>query len=572
MRKFNVPKNPKRLKNIEKKFFVFDVETTKLEPQPKNFVFGCMVGFNYRKIFYSVDEFIKELEKPLFKNKYIFAHNAEFDLLTIYGNIYKNLDSKAVFNGKFIMANNNNITFADSLNIYPASVAKIGSIIGKNKIDNTKISSEGLTKSNITELDIEYCYRDCDIIFEALNKIFDMIGQIKITISSISLYDFRINYLKKSLFVHPNVDYFFESYFGGRTEAFKIGVTVSKCYDINSLYPSVMYDMYFPNPENLKHETRIDNKYLNYLLKNREGMVKLTLKHKKHYFGFIPFRDKKLLFPNGTFTTSINFNELRFALKHKVIEIINIDYVVHGERIYTPFHDFIKDKYTLRKNSTNELMKFIYKLLMNSLYGRFAMRIKHTSEYFNEIPVEQIEDLENLDKFYELKMFSAEREDCFLITENEKMKVSFTAIPLFSSYITSEARIKLLGGMLDNIKNRISYCDTDSIFCEKHFIGKMSNELGDWKLEDKLVTEVRGLKNYSYIDSDKMMHDVIKGVSRNSKKISANQYEKLSYLKTKESLRRNKESGSKKLQTKTLTHVYDKRLILKTGQTKPLML
>jgi len=572
VRKFNVPKNPKRLKNIEKKFFVFDVETTCLEPQPENFVFGCMIGFNYRKIFYSVNEFLEEIKKPLFKNKFIFAHNAEFDLLTIFGNIYKNLDSKAVFNGKFIMAKKYDITFADSLNIFPASVAKIGSINGVKKLKNEKISNASLTKNNITQLDIDYCYRDCDIVYDALLQIFELIGQIKITISSIALYDFRINYLKESIFVSPNVDYFFESYYGGRTEAFKIGKTSSKCYDINSLYPSVMVDMYFPNPETLKHENRIDEKYLNYLLKNREGMVSVTIEHKPHYFGFIPYRDKKLLFPTGTFKSEINFNELRFALKHKIIKIKEIHYVVHGERMYTPFKDFINDKYNLRTNTKNELMKFIYKLLMNALYGRFAMRIKHQTEYYNEIPVEQIEDLEKHEKFYELKMFSAEREDCYLITENEKMKISFTAIPVFSSYITSEARIKLLEGLLDNKKNRISYCDTDSIMLEKSFIGKISNELGDWKLEDKLVVEVRGLKNYTYIDSDKFMHDVIKGVSKNSKKISHNEFEKLSYLKTKEALRRNKEAGSKKISTKKLTHVYDKRIVLKGGQTKTLKL
>ena len=117
--------------NLKNSFYVFDVETTKLEPHKKNFVFGILYGWNYKFEFNSIDEFLKEIKKVRFRKKYIFAHNAEFDLLTIFGNIYKNLDSSAIFNGKFISAKyENSITFADSLNIFPASVEKIGVTLG----------------------------------------------------------------------------------------------------------------------------------------------------------------------------------------------------------------------------------------------------------------------------------------------------------------------------------------------------------------------------------------------------------------------------------------------------------
>src|SRR4051812_44289472 len=97
-------KPKKDLEKLKNKFFVLDVETNGLNATPEAFRFGCLVGNNYRKVFYSVDDIKAELTKKEFRHKYIFAHNAEYDFSVVYGNIKKNLDRKAVFNGGFIYA------------------------------------------------------------------------------------------------------------------------------------------------------------------------------------------------------------------------------------------------------------------------------------------------------------------------------------------------------------------------------------------------------------------------------------------------------------------------------------
>ena len=125
MRRLSKVKSKKSVRALENKFFVFDVETTCLEPQPKNFVFGCLYGYNSRKTFYKVDDFIEEFNRPFYKDKYIFAHNAEFDLLTIFGNVFVEVDNSAIFNGKFISAKYKDLLFCDSMNIFPTSVAKL---------------------------------------------------------------------------------------------------------------------------------------------------------------------------------------------------------------------------------------------------------------------------------------------------------------------------------------------------------------------------------------------------------------------------------------------------------------
>jgi hypothetical protein len=569
------------ISKIKNDFYVFDTETTGLEPQPKNFIFGVIYGYYFSKVLYSCKEFIKEFESDRYRNKTIFAHNAEFDLLTVFGNIYTEIDNTAIFNNKFISAKYKSVTFADSMNIYPASVAKIGELMNMPKLENEKVKGEKLTKNNMTDEDIKYCKRDCKIVYFALLKMFEEIGTIRLTISSLSMYLFRKKYLPYDISFLETVDEFYESYYGGRTEAFHIGKVDANVYDINSMYPYVMVNCTFPDIKHLKKEVKVDAKYLLYLLKNYEGLAKVTVRHKDTYFGYLPMKYKingttKLLFPVGEFETTVNFNELRFALEQKVVKILSVDYVVYGNPIDSPFINFVNDVYAKRQQTANPLERMIYKLLMNALYGRFAMRMKLTTTYYEDFPFKIVTELQELDKFYNIQIFNTERADCYLLTENEKQKNNFFSIPTFSSYITSEARILLLKNLLANEKNNVVYCDTDSIFLANNFRGNLNDNLGSFKLEEKRITEISGLKNYKYLNEKGQEVEVIKGISRNAKKIvrlnGTTEYHIKKYLKTKQSLRQNKESGESYIMVKQLRHEYDKRKILKDGNTKPIKL
>ena len=580
MRLFKPAKPVKDISNLKYQFFVFDTETTKLEPMEKNFVFGVLYGQLGHKIFYSVEDFKKEFARPFYKGKFIFAHNAEFDLLTLFGNIYQNLDRSAVFNGKFISANLNGVTFADSMNIYPASVKKIGELLEMPKYENTKISGEGLTRENISEEDILYCIRDCKIVFTALKRIFEMTGTIKLTLPSLSMTDFRTNYLKEQFFYSEHVDDFFDSYHGGRCEAFRIGQVNANVYDVNSLYPSVMLSTKFPDVSRLKKETKIKPKFLLYALEHYEGMAKVRIKHKETYFGFIPVKMKidgftKLMFPVGEFDATVNFSELRFALKHDVITILQVYEIVFAPPADSLFSEFITDNYNKRMSSSDPLNREIFKLKMNSLYGKFGQRIKYQTTYFDDIPFDLIKEYDELQRWYEVKPFSFERSDCFIVVEKPGLKFSYFAIPAFASYITSAARLKLLDGLLNNENQEPCYSDTDSIFLNGEFNGIQSTNLGDWKQEQKQVIEVRGLKNYTYINENGETIETIKGVAKNSKKVfnettGEYEYSNPKYYKTLQSLRQSKEAGEAYTMIKTLKHTYDKRIVLENGNTKPI--
>jgi hypothetical protein len=559
-------------KFFDSDFFVFDTETTPFRlNQTCEFIFGVVYGYGYTKVIYTKKEFQDEFEKPLYHKKKVFAHNASFDLTALYGNIY-DLDKEAIFNGNFICCTNGNCMFADSLNIFPASVAKIGEMLGKPK---GKLSPEFWSLSEVTDKDIEYCIRDCEIVYDALLSIFETVGNVKITLASLSLDLFRRKYLKFHIdFDEKNVNMFFNSYYGGRCEAFYIGKTEACVYDINSMYPDAMYNCIFPNPKYLKRRVNIKTDvFIKTILNEFEGCALIKVNHHKTSFGFLPFRkDGKLLFPIGEFEAYYNFNEIRFALENDAIEIMEVKEVIYSVRMESIFKDFVTITYNERASCENEFRKYILKIILNALYGKFAQKINTEYIYIHDMTTEfpLIEQYKASGLLKKISIFNEFRNDCFLELSSSSTTYMNNTIPLFSSYITSHSRIKLLQNLIKYEKNRPRYCDTDSIFFEIDPQIENSNLLGAWKKENKIVFEINGLKNYSYICEGKI-NTKIKGIPKTAT-LENGVYTYYNLLKTKESLRRNIKSGTYVERKKENKGKYDKRIILETGETEPIKL
>lgn len=582
-------------------FFVFDVETGKrkkdgwiywrLDARPESFIFGVIYGLNFTKVIHSVEEFKEELKHSRYKNKKVYAHNAQYDLNTLYGNIFL-FDPEAIFNGKFISATNGNCIFADSGNIFiGSSVEQLGIMQGLHK---GKLGGPGYRSLGVTSTDINYCIRDCRIVWDALLQSFEFAGDIKITQASLSMTYFRRYQQPHHIEFNSNVSYFFDSYFGGRTEAFKLGKTHSKVIDVNSMYPDRMKKTTFPNPRTLKQEKRVEVKRLLKYLYWYEGLAYCKVKHIENDFGFLPFKQNgKLIFPNGIFSGCWNFNELRFALEQKAIKILSCSKVVYGEKMESPFVGFVdtlQDKKLKAEISGDDLGRSIAKYYSNSLYGKFAQRITEESIYIDDIDKrwDLIREYQQKHQFIKLQMFNKDRNDAFLIVNSVRaMNVSY-CIPSFASYITSAARVELLKKMLEMKGKGVVYCDTDSIFFEIDDGVKSSLELGGWKLENKIVTEIKGLKNYKYLNTDKKEIWRVKGVPVDKGKtvkmwygeqekevkiveqISGDSFIYYNLVKSKEALKRKIEPGQLIERKKTVKNIYDKREILKEGFTKPI--
>lgn len=559
-------KLPKNKCEISRKYFVLDIETRYFEATPEAFLFACLYGRKSCIFLYSVQEVKDELKKLKYKNKYIFAHNGgKFDFPCIFGNLIE-FDNTAIFNeSNFICCKYGKVKLVDSLNILKTSVEQLGKFLGQEKLDNEKLFKE-FEKGIITEQAKEYCKIDCKIVWDSLNIVFTKIGAVKITLASCSLHYFRTQFQEDNIFFNDLSYEFKNSYYGGRVECFKIGKTYARKYDINSLYPFCMLQK-IPNPSKL-HEVNPElfEHFLNPKF-NYGGLIECEVEHYENNFGFLPLRKNgKLIFPMGKFSGTWNINEIQFALKNKAIKILSCKKLIVADLIDSVFTDFVIDNYRLRVLSKGTFLEYVYKIILNSLYGKFAQRTKGKQEYFPLIPDDYILRLDRMKIPFEVKMFSMERNDCYIITKKKDEKEFMShSIPLLSSYVTSYGRIELLKLFIKHKENKIVYCDTDSIACEidleKIHIGK---ELGELKEEKEIIINIRGNKNYTEINDKNIESEKIKGIPKKNieKNLSpeGNLIYKFSKLAgSKEGLRRNIETGTTVNVTKILSKKYDKR-------------
>lgn len=554
--------NTLKMLKKEKKFYVFDVETWGLDARPESFALGVIYGENYIFKTESVDELREKLLDPIFNGAIIFAHNAIYDLSTVFGNIITDLDNNTVFNNStFILSKYDRITFADSLNILPTSVEKIGEMNGEPKGKTPEKFKTG-KRAKISKKDFDYCEQDCAIIYNALDNLFKEIGCIRLTLASLSMAYFRRKHLEFPIYYDEKIYRFFDSYYGGRVECFRLGSVYAQKFDINSMYPYAMATTKFPNPDKLKNISEPTLQKLLYCLTYEEGMATIKVKHKEHYYGFLPYRTKsKLLFPYGIFSGTWNFNEIRLALKHGIIEILEITEILSAPAMDSPFKSFVNDLYTKRKTTKNEFEKYLYKIILNSLYGKFAQRKKYKTKYVTNVHEHNLKDED------QIIPFNNTRTDAYIVTPEDYF--SYNTLPLFSSYITSSARCQLLELMVKYIDNDIVYVDTDSIAVNNYTKEiETSNELGAFKLEDKIIINILGNKSYEEKDGNL----VLKGIRKNSKRNADGTFSYKRMIKPKSALRRNMQAGIFINETKKISTKYDKRKVYLDGSTSPIKL
>jgi len=532
--------------------------------------------YYYNKKYYVFKDKISALYWLLFSKfesqVIIWCVNTEYDLNNLTYP-YNFLIDRLYAKGRFIMGQpffNRQIRFYDLINFYSLSAEKIGNLFGVKKLSfDFKRTKDKNGKLIVTQNEITYCKRDAKIAGIAGQYIVDKFKDFNIrqsaTTPSCALKIFNKHYSPIDLFHYNQNNYILKksdlevlknSYYGGRVEAFYIGYYQSKnikYYDVNSLYPYVMKNYTYPNPFSrviVGKNENINNGII-------DCLVDIPV---DNYVGLLPVRDKKLLFPVGSIRGCWAMPELINAVNNGC-KILKIYKSIEYETVIDLFSGYINDMYKKRLQAKIPSDNYFYKILMNSLYGKFAQR---------DIYTRYVHVSENKEPFKKILYDYAVLEDSIPAFHNNVV---------VASYVTSYARYELYNYMKQIIDKggKLLYCDTDSIIYDGNFDLLTSKNLGDMKLEYKIDNiTILGNKMYCFQDKNKDYHYVYKGVPKHLQKEMFEHdivyYKKpIRYLESQRRLNKNFIPNywidySKKRLTK-----YDKRIILKDGNTKPLV-
>ena len=262
-----------------------------------------------------------------------------------------------------------------------------------------------------------------------------------------------------------------ESVYGGRVFHTKKEETDLICLDANSLYPAALtYD--YPYGK-FKVDCSQDIKFIEKLMKNKLMFIaEVTLDGGNIDVGIVPWKkDRKstLIYPSNEFTGVYNSVDILSALSAGY-KIISYKQCIYWEEKTKVFKDFIESLYETRNKLKKEgnPAEQVYKLLMNSFFGKFLMNINYKSKYYN--------DEDKVTKI-SVKLPNGQirtREKCYSVVK----------YPVYiGGFVLSYARA-IMNKLFLNIKPiDIIYGDTDSIYIrqDKSQNIKQSSELGDFK-------------------------------------------------------------------------------------------
>ena len=486
----------------------------------------CEIGnVDNLRIGNSIDTFMKLVEKE--NNPIILFHNLKFDgefiLYWLMKNGFEYTEKKERKDRTFstlisdmglfyeievyfeVDKKTRKVTFQDSMKIINQSVDSIAKTFklpeSKLKIDYNKPRERGHI---LTKEEEEYIKHDVIIVAKGLEYLYTM-GLTRMTAGSNALSEYKEIITKKQFEkIYHKLSYeadkdLRQAYKGGFTYLNPIYASVDvgagEVLDVNSLYPSVMYNSLLPFGEPCFYEGnyKMDKAYPLYIqritcsFRLKDGKIPtIQIKHRQ-------FLDNEYLTSsNGDIVALTLTNvDLKLFLEQYEVEDLVYECGWKFKAIHGLFKNYI-DKWIGIKNeatiSGNKGMRQVAKIMLNSLYGKFATGMDVRSK----IPYLE-------DDIVKYQITEPERRDGVYLP----MGAFITAYAREKTIRTSQA-IKTYS--LEKYgKDLYCYSDTDSIhtllpieelkqFCEIDDV-----ELGKWKHESHF-TKARFVRQKTYLE------------------------------------------------------------------------
>lgn len=411
------------------------------------------------------------------------------------------------------------LRFRDSLTLLPGSLASLGSTFcplhgSKGEFDHKLVDISNLMEKRDEVLTYmkQDIYLLAGIMFHAQDlyfKNYKVDITTCLTLSSLAMTVFRSCYYDPSTFpIHipnRNCDMFIRSgYYGGHSDVYKPYGENLYFYDVNSLYPYIMKTYPMPGGEPVWHSD-LSGRKLDDLFGFIEAYVECpqTIKNP-----FLPYRNPKnqtLIFPTGQFK-GVYFSEELIHAKRIGYQIIPLSGYLFTKKDINPFDRFITETYAKRveaKKKGDNALVFIYKILMNSVYGRFGINPRSTvtevcekARHDELLEKGNVQYANQLGEKYYIVCYVANRAD---VSDEDFNPPRLSAVQI-SAAITACARIHMYKYIS---RNDCYYTDTDSVVLGSPLPDSevSSTILGEMKLEDRISKAFFiAPKSYFYIN------------------------------------------------------------------------
>ena len=493
------------------------------------FITSCLLYEGVPYICHSPTELISLLTSKRFRNVHVYCHNLNYDMGCLLPYISKNFS--AMFTAQNLFKawigddHKHRVRLNDSAGMAAyLSIAALGKVMGLPKLE----APEGLyndamvadCKRQFTPQDKaaidRYCIRDAEIALKYMQTLQDQLvelgSEVKDTLASTALTLFRRSYLDAEYmtpYAYRN-DFARLGYYGGRVEPFVVGeVTDVRYYDFTSLYPSVMLDHDYPNPNTLEGPTwgsGIKD------IMEYEGLSEVEVEVPYMPYPPLPYRfGDKLYFPYGVFRGVYTHIELRYAIELGC-KIKMVYQTLRSKDTVRPFDRYVRSLFTLRQalKQRGDCRELVIKIILNSLYGKFAQR--------EDGPLYRVvtdEEYTRLGTPIGSEVLIYNNSEYWKVPLESRGQAEYVIVP-WAAYVSGYARIALHKAIMQST-GQIVYVDTDSIVTTGTL--PTGNGLGQLKLvETCRVFEAYAPKVYRYINDKGEDVYKAKGVPRYSQK------------------------------------------------------
>ena len=355
------------------------------------------------------------------------------------------------------------LVMLDSLNWWRVPLAVLGHSLGYEKLRMPA------SRASAARWDT-YCRRDVTIIQAALTRwwgflIAHDLGGFAPTLAGQAMRSYRHRFMQERILCDDNplaLRIARDAYHGGRTECFRIGRVAGPVavLDVNSQYPYAMHEQAYPAAlVGTTSDAQVRD--LREWLRGHCVVARVDIDTDEPAYGHV--HGGRLCFPVGHFTTSLCTPDLEYALAHRHVKR------VHEVAVYSRaplFREFVAEMYSHRlkaKSAGDAVTTEFFKILMNSLYGKFGQRGGKWVEV-GETESDEVRVWMELDA--DTGRVIHYRQFARVVQSMEGDEEARDSHPAIAAHVTAYARRQLWNLILLAGRSHVVYCDTDSLWVD----------------------------------------------------------------------------------------------------------